>query len=138
MGSVSICLIAGTVQQLQKRNHKMACTALQWLQKASPTKYTTAGLAQREAHLTSLFWKNPNAFFSKLKVTGACIPQRRENYQSHVNVRRTSTGKEFWGICCLNVPWFLTDQRAEEDKKGVGLRRQEKRKVQIKEKNKLF
>lgn len=28
MGSVSICLIAGTVQQLQKRNHKMACTAL--------------------------------------------------------------------------------------------------------------
>lgn len=34
--------------------------------------------------------------------------------------------KEFCRICCLTVPWFLTDKATEHSKKRASLRRQQK------------
>lgn len=36
------------------------------------------------------------------------------------------------------MPWFLTHPIAEQDKKGAGLRRQEKRRAEIKEKEEFI
>lgn len=48
-----------------------------------------------------------------------------------------SNRKGFQGIC-LNVPWFLTHPITEQDKKRVDLRKQEKRRAEIKEEKFIY
>jgi len=98
--------------------------------------HTTVRLSQREAYLASLFWKNPNLFPPKLKATVARISPQHDNYWSHLKITNVSIGNELGGICCPHVPRLATEQPAGQDRKGVGLRRQQKRKAETKEKSK--